>query len=231
MRHDTTSTPVPDTEGAAIQAPTRETIGGWILSGGRGARMGGKDKGLLLLHGQALVHWVLRRLRPQVASVAINANRNESAYAQLGVPIHGDGRDDFQGPLAGFATALAHLSTPWVLTVPCDTPLFPADLAARLAHAAWQAGTPIAMAAAPRPDGSLQPQPVFCLMHRRLATSLNESLASGERRIHHWAMAQGCTLVPFGPPQDDPMAFYNVNTPAELAQLQAQAPETRPTMT
>lgn len=218
-------------EGALEGALPRDAITGMVLAGGRGARMGGQDKGLQLLHGQPLVQWMLQRLVPQVHSVAVNANRNRAAYARLGAPVWPDATGDFQGPMIGFATGLAQMRTPWMLTVPCDTPLFPPDLAQRLLQATREAGTALAMAATLRPDGSLQPQPVFCLMHHSLAASLNESLASGERRIHHWAMAQGCTLVPFGPPQDDPMAFYNVNTPAELAQLQAQAPEPKQTMT
>ncbi len=202
-------------------APDRDAITGLVLAGGRGTRMGGQDKGLQLFHQQPLAQWALRRLRPQVGRLAINANRNAAAYARLGVPVWSDLAGDFQGPLAGFAAGLAHLETPWLLTVPCDTPLFPQDLATRLARAAQAAGTRLAMAATPGADGSLQPQPVFCLMHRQLAPSLHESLARGERRAWRWAAAAGCTLVPFGPPQDDPLAFHNVNTPAELQQLQA----------
>lgn len=201
--------------------PERHDITGLVLAGGRGTRMGGQDKGLQPLHGRPLAQWALQRLRPQVRGVALNANRNAVAYARLGVPVWSDGRADFQGPLAGFATGLAHIETPWLLTVPCDTPLFPPDLAARLARAAQQAGTPVAMAATRLADGSLQPQPVFCLMHRALAASVQESLASGERRAYRWAERQGCTLVPFEPPHDDPLAFHNVNTLAELQALQA----------
>jgi len=224
MEYGQATTAVPDADGAPPEAPARGTITGMVLAGGRGTRMGGEDKGLQPLHGRPLAQWALRRLRPQVERLAVNANRNAPAYALFGVPVWSDAAADFQGPLAGFATGLAHVETPWLLTVPCDTPLFPADLAARLARAAREAGTPIAMAATPGADGGLQPQPVFCLMHRRLAASLHESLASGERRAYRWAMRQGCTLVPFAPPQDDPTAFHNINTPAELAQLQARVP-------
>lgn len=207
-----------------LEAPCRDTITGMVLAGGRGARMGGEDKGLQPLHGQPLAQWALRRLHPQVGRLAVNANRNAPAYALLGVPVWGDSMAAFQGPLAGFATGLTHIATPWLLTVPCDTPLFPVDLAERLVQAARQADTRIAMAATRGENGSLQAQPVFCLMHRTLAESLRESLASGERSAYRWALRQSGALVPFDAPSDDPMAFHNVNTLAELRHLQTLMP-------
>lgn len=208
-------------EGALEGALPRDAITGMVLAGGRGARMGGQDKGLQLLHGQPLVQWMLQRLVPQVHSVAVNANRNRAAYARLGVPVWPDATGDFQGPMIGFATGLAQMRTPWMLTVPCDTPLFPPDLAQRLLQATREAGTALAMAATLRPDGSLQPQPVFCLMHRRLAASLQASLDGGERSIWRWTQQQGCTLVSFASVHDDAPAFQNINTLEELQQLQA----------
>ena len=83
----------------------------------------------------------------------LNANRNLAQYAALGVPYNApvwpDGLADYAGPLAGFLSGLEHCPTPWLLTVPCDTPLFPHDLAARLAAVAAREGSDIAIAAAP----------------------------------------------------------------------------------
>lgn len=208
-------------EGALEGALPRDAITGMVLAGGRGMRMGGQDKGLQLLHGQPLVQWMLQCLVPQVHNVAVNANRNRAAYARLGVPVWPDAIDDFQGPMAGFATGLAQMRTPWLLTVPCDTPLFPPDLAQRLLQATQEAGSALAMAATPRPDGSLQPQPMFCLMHRRLAASLQASLDGGERSAWRWALQQGCPLVPFVSAHDDVPVFRNINTLKDLQQLQA----------
>lgn len=204
-----------------LPAPERHDITGLILAGGRASRMGGRDKGLVPLHGAPLALWALRRLAPQVAGVMINANRHAEDYARLGAPVHADAWPDFQGPLAGFATGLAHLRTPWLLTVPCDTPLFPRDLAQRLGQTVQTAGSLLAMAATLRDDGSTQAQPVFCLMHRSLAPSLAESLACGERSAMRWAERMGGSLAPFDQPGDDPLAFRNVNTPGELLALQA----------
>jgi len=124
-------------------------ITGLILAGGRGSRMGGVDKGLQNFRGMPLALHALMRLSPQVGSVMINANRNLSAYESFGMPVWPDGLADYAGPLAGFLCGLERCETPWLLTVPCDTPLFPADLASRLAAAAAIQGADIAMASAP----------------------------------------------------------------------------------
>src|SRR3954468_21527678 len=139
-------------------------VTGLILAGGRGSRMGGVDKGLQNFLGMPLALHTLMRLQPQVSEVLVNANRNLAAYEALGVPVWPDALPDFAGPLAGFLTGLEHCETPWLVTVPCDTPLFPLDLVARLAQAAVEADADIAMASAPEQDGQLRAQPVFCLV-------------------------------------------------------------------
>ena len=111
---------------------TMEQVTGVILSGGRAIRMGGKDKGLVLLRDRPMIQWVLDRLSPQVSQILISANRNKSQYSEFGYPIVADTAADFQGPLAGIAAALAQTDTPWLVSVPCDSPLIPLDLIGRL---------------------------------------------------------------------------------------------------
>ena len=113
-----------------------EAVTGVILAGGQARRMGGRDKGLVSFRGRPLVDWVIvAGLRPQVAALAINANRNEQAYAALGYPVIADRIEGFQGPLAGFASAMAAAGTPWIVTVPCDGPFLAPDLVERLCAA------------------------------------------------------------------------------------------------
>src|SRR5690242_19623581 len=121
--------------------------------------MGGVDKGLQNFNGVPLTLHTLLRLQPQVGDVLINANRNLSAYESVGAPAWPDALPDFAGPRAGFLTGLGRAGTQWVVTVPCDTPLFPTDLVARLAQAAQAQDAEIAMASAPEQDGQLRPQP------------------------------------------------------------------------
>ena len=110
-------------------------VTGLVLAGGRGTRMGGVDKGLQLFEGNPLALHALRRLQPQVAGVAVNANRNLPAYEAFDAPVWPDGLADYPGPLAGFLSGLSHCPTPWLLTIPCDTPRFPTDLAERMIEA------------------------------------------------------------------------------------------------
>jgi molybdenum cofactor guanylyltransferase len=195
-------------------------ITGVILAGGRGSRMGGADKGLQNFNGMPLALHTLMRLQPQVGEIMVNANRNLGAYEAFGVPVWPDVLGDYPGPLAGFLTALERCETGWLVTVPCDTPLFPPDLVARLAQAAQEQDAEIAMAAAREEDGQIRPQPVFCLMRVDLMESLVQFTHSGGRKIDAWTVQHKTVVVTFDQPEDDARAFFNANTLAELHQLE-----------
>jgi len=190
-------------------------ITGLVLCGGRGSRMGGVDKGLQMHRGIPLALHALRRLQPQVGAAMINANRNLTAYAGMGVPVWPDPLADYPGPLAGLLAGLEHCGTPYLVTVPCDTPGFPTDLVARLAAALETEGNEIAMAAT-HEGGALRLQPVFCLLRASLIESLVLFLQSGQRKIDRWTAQHHCATVEF----EAPAAFFNANTVAELQQLQ-----------
>ena len=199
-------------------------ITGLILAGGRGSRMGGSDKGLQNFHGLPLALQTLMRLQLQslpLQEVLINANRNLAAYESLGVPVWPDSIDGFAGPLAGFQTGLERCETPLMLTVPCDTPLFPLDLVERLYEAMDAQDADLAMAAAPEADGTVRPQPVFCLLKTDLLESLVKFTQGGGRKIDAWTAQHRCAIVPFDLLGDSPQAFANANTLAELQQLEA----------
>lgn len=193
----------------------RDDITGLVLAGGRGSRMGGVDKGLQNHAGMPLALHALLRLSPQVGATLINANRNIAAYEAMGVPVWPDAIADYPGPLAGMLAGLEHAQTPWLVTVPCDTPNFPLDLVERLAQAADAQDAEIAMAAT-REDGEVQVQPVFCLMRTTLLESLVAFLHSGDRKIDRWAAQHRCERVVF----EDADAFFNANTLDELQRLQ-----------
>jgi molybdenum cofactor guanylyltransferase len=189
-------------------------ITGLVLCGGRGTRMGGVDKGLQNHQSIPLALHALIRLQTQVGEVMINANRNLAAYESFGVQVWPDPMADFPGPLAGWLAGLEHCETPYMLTVPCDTPNFPHDLAPRLATALVQNNADIAMAATEE-DGREQVQPVFCLLKTELMESLVAYLHAGERKIDRWTSQHACVSVRF----EDAKAFANANTLEELRQL------------
>ncbi|HSV83535.1 MAG TPA: molybdenum cofactor guanylyltransferase MobA [Ramlibacter sp.] len=195
-------------------------VTGVILAGGRGSRMGGADKGLQNFRGMPLALYTLLRLGPQVGEVMINANRNLSAYEAFGAPVWPDGLADYAGPLAGFLVGLEQCTTDYLVTVPCDTPLFPQDLVARLAEALEREDADIAMAAAREEDGQVRSQPVFSLLKRELMESLVRFTHAGGSKIDAWTAQHRTVLVPFDRPGDDPSAFFNANTLAELHRLE-----------
>lgn len=193
-------------------------ITGLVLAGGRGTRMEGADKGLQLLHGQPLAQRALDRLRPQVGSIAVSANRNLDAYRSMGADVWPDTLPDFPGPLAGFLTGLERCVTPYLVSVPCDTPQFPLDLVARLAEALDREGAEVAVAANSSGD---EPKlhPVFCLMRVELADDLRSFIERGQRKVGKWTAMHRLAIVTF----DETAAFANANTTADLALLRGPA--------
>ncbi|MDE2584914.1 MAG: molybdenum cofactor guanylyltransferase [Betaproteobacteria bacterium] len=191
-----------------MQALPDPQVFGVILAGGLGRRMGGVDKGLQLLEGQALVVRAAMRLAPQVGALAINANRNLERYAALGYPVLPDLLPDFPGPLAGLHAALRASDRPLVAAIPCDSPFFPLDLVARLKSALEEAGAELAVARTAE-----RSHPVFCLCRRELAGKLEEFLLAGGRRVGEWQGSQRRVEVLF----DENAAFRNLNTLDDLA--------------
>ena len=193
----------------------QKEISGLILAGGRGTRMGGIDKGLQMHLGLPLAQHALERLSPQVGALMLNANRNLSTYQAMGVPVWQDEMPDFPGPLAGMLAGLMHCDTPYLVTVPCDSPNFPTDLVVRLAQGLVDASADLATAYT-REAGELRAQPVFCLMRIALRNKLRAFIESGERKTGLFAAQHRGTKVVF----DDAAAFANANTLGELAELQ-----------
>ncbi|MBT3017965.1 MAG: molybdenum cofactor guanylyltransferase [Candidatus Thiodiazotropha sp. (ex Clathrolucina costata)] len=194
---------------------TQPAVTAVILAGGRGRRMGGEDKGLIELNGRPLVQHVISAIQPQVATILINANRNQERYAAFGYPVIADSLLDYQGPLAGFIAALQAVETEDMLTLPCDGPLVPPDLVARLYEARQSAGSDIAVAH----DGD-RLQPVYALIPKRLADSLQRYLDRGDRKIDLWYEEHRVAHADFS---DIPRTFINVNTLQERDNLQGSA--------
>jgi len=178
-----------------------------ILAGGEGARVGGRDKGLLPLAGENLVARVSSAMRAQADALLICANRHEETYAAFGTVV-GDALPGYRGPLAGIAAALATCTTSWLLTVPVDCPNPPADLAARLLAAATAAGTDLAV----EHDGE-RAQPLFAIYRRELAESCSDALVR-DLPVWRWQREAGAAIADFS---DRAKRFVNLNTPEEFS--------------
>jgi molybdopterin-guanine dinucleotide biosynthesis protein A len=186
---------------------------GVILAGGRAARMGGGDKGLLPLDRTTLLDHVVARLAPQVSPLALNANGDPARFARFGLPVLADGVAGFPGPLAGVLAGLdwaAEQGLGAIVTAAADTPFLPRDLVARLCRAAETGGSPIALAAT-----TSGRHPTFGLWSVALRDDLRRALLDGTRKVTDWADRHGAATAMFPDTPVDP--FFNVNTPEDLA--------------
>ncbi len=191
----------------------REQVTGIVLAGGQGRRMGGVDKGLIVLDGRPMVAHVLERLVPQVGDVLINANQNAERYAAFGHPVVADAIAGFAGPLAGLHAGLERATREFAVTVPCDSPFLPADLVRRLGAALSEREAQLAVA-----KTFDQPHPVFCLVRRDVLPHLAAFLEAGGRKIDAWYATLAVVEVAF---DDESAAFRNINTADELASARA----------
>lgn len=201
----------PSASPSPLAAPSGSQVTGLLLAGGLGRRMGGADKGLVALDGRPMAAWVIDRLRPQVGTLLINANRNPEVWNAFGCPVIPDRIAGYAGPLAGLHAGLHVCSTALLVSVPCDSPFLPADLLTRLGQALSRNNADLAVV---RTRGGLQP--VFALMRREVLSSLEGYLNGGGRKIDAWFDLLNVTVVDF----DDEDAFLNINTPDELAATQ-----------
>ncbi len=195
------------------QAPALESITGVLLAGGRAERMGGRDKGLLLLAGQPLISYGVRRLRPQVAELFISANRHQEVYQTFGCRVISDDPAlRFRGPLAGLLAAMQAARTRYLLTAPCDSPLLPADYAQRMWAELKAQNATVSMGFS---EGFWQP--VFALLPVALRDDLAEWLAMDRGGVGRWLQQYQPAPVEFA---DCPAIFCNANTPEQLAQME-----------
>ena len=175
--------------------------------------MGGLDKGLVLFRQQPLITHVISRLIAQVDEITINANREIDAYQSLGYRVVQDEMADFAGPLAGIQLGLKYAGSEYLLTVPCDSPLLPFDLAARLQAALLEHHADIAIV-----SSNGHTHPVFCLCRKSVLPSLNDYLSHGGRKVGEWQQRLKHTYVDFS---DCNEAFTNLNTQQDLMALEA----------
>lgn len=174
-----------------------------ILCGGRGSRMGGRDKGLLPWRGQPLAVRMLACLRPwPLDRIWLSANRHLDIYAGFGCTVLNDMRSDFPGPLAGIEAALSASRAETLLVVPCDVPRLPDDLLPRL-QTALETGVGVAYAADAERD-----HPGICLLRREQLAEIQRRLDRGERSLWRWQAAIGAAAVRFE------FDFPNLNDPA-----------------
>jgi molybdopterin-guanine dinucleotide biosynthesis protein A len=188
-------------------------ITGVILAGGLARRMNHQDKGLVCYRGRPLVSYAIAALAPLVHETIINANRHHEHYQQFGLRVVADQTASFDGPLAGILTAMLNTDAEVLLVVPCDAPLMTSEHLQKLVATRAELNADVAVAF----DGE-RLHPVFLAIHSRLQTSLQDYLASGERKVQTWLAQHHAVQVDFSA---SPEIFTNVNTLTELSLLEA----------
>ncbi len=187
---------------------------GIILAGGLATRMGGGDKGRLLLGGYSLFSHVIDRLEPQTAGLALNANGSAARFDDLGLPVLGDSIKGYAGPLAGVLAGLDWAATQGadhIVTAAADTPFLPCDLVPQLQLAAERSPNGLALAASP--GGR---QPTFGLWPVALRDDLRTALNDGLRKVVIWTRKHDAASAEF----PDDAAFFNINTADDLTQAE-----------
>lgn len=173
-----------------------------ILAGGEGRRLGG-NKPLRLLEGRSLLERAIEWAKPRSDNIFIAA-RSADQVGETGLPILLD-PPNLAGPLGGLASALC-LEVPAVLTIPCDAPFLPEDLAERLQGAIGDR-----LAALAASGGDLHPT---CALWRTEALChLPAYVRSGRGSLTGFAEAIG-----FAPVEWEARCFANVNSPKDFAE-------------
>ena len=188
-------------------------VTGVILAGGLARRMNKQDKGLVNFKGRPMVSYAIAALAPLVDQIVINANRNSEQYRQFGWPVVADQTDSFDGPLAGVLAAMTHVDADVLLVIPCDSPLIKAEHLQKLLVTRAENDADVAVAF----DGE-RLHPVFLAIKTTLKTSLQDYLASGQRKMALWLEQQNMVQVDFS---NEPEIFSNINTLAELSALES----------
>lgn len=183
-----------------------------VLAGGEGRRIGG-GKPQRRLGGRTL----LERAAAQasgVSDLAAVAVRDTAQVEGLeGLVLIEDA--PWEGPLGGLAAALAFARAHGraaVLTLPCDMPLVPQDLAPRLATALGDRAAALATS-----GGRLHP--VCGLWRVEAVDALPAWAGTGQRSLKGFAAALGFATVDWPVEPVDP--FFNVNTAEDLARAEA----------
>ena len=191
---------------------TPDDVSGLVLAGGQGRRMQqsgqtSAEKGLLELHGRPLVSWAVDALPTALHTVYISANRCQDRYAEYGLVVPDDpSMGMYSGPLAGIASGMRRMSTPWLYVVPADVPCPPTLLFDRLLEHVNAHACSLAYAHAD------QPQPLFMLVHLNLLDSLQRYVRQEFRQVQGWQHDHGMA-VQFDP---DIEGFFNINTPDDM---------------
>jgi molybdopterin-guanine dinucleotide biosynthesis protein A len=192
-------------------------LGGVVLAGGRSRRFG-SEKAVARLGDKALMDRVVGTFAG-LDRIAVSARAHSKAAERaraIGADVLEDDPALPSGPLAGVLAGLAWargLSLQALATAPCDTPLLPHDLVARLVAEIGDA--PAAFAVTHGAD-----HPLCALWRVSVETPLLRQLKQGSHPpVCAFLEEIGAAPVRF----DTPLQFANANTVEALAAMEARS--------
>ncbi len=190
------------------------SVGGLILAGGRGERLGGCDKGLLQIEGEPYAARLIRLFSRHVSPVAVSANTSLEEYGRWAEAVLPDREFPEQGPVAGLYEGLVwadQQGLAGVLVTSCDTPLLPQAWVERLVNCAQA-----------KPDRAhltrlaAGEQPLHGYFPVTALTRVRDALVSGERRARRLAQSLAPVWVDCEALSE---GFVNINRPEDQARL------------
>lgn len=189
-----------------------------LLVGGLGRRLGGIDKGTLLVGGRSILARQLDALAACGLPVALVTRSGDRSHANSSLATISDAWPGC-GPLGGLHAALAHARTHGVVVLAADLPFVTAAFLDHLMAAATSDACVV-----PCTRGRLHP---LCAAYPVSAAGLiHERLTQGRLAVRDLfdelphRLLNDNDLAPFDP---DGMLLFNVNTPDDLQHAQRYA--------
>ena len=187
-----------------------------ILAGGKGRRMGGKEKALIHLLDRPLISYVLEKISGKVGPIALNINTNFESFKKFGYEIIEDPIKGHLGPLAGILASLnwaKQIKKDWVVTLPCDTPFLPNNLIQSMINAKNKNPSVDLVVAKSRGFN----HPVIALWKSDVNNKLQNALNEGVRKIDIFTSQLNIKYVEFDNiDKSDFDPFTNLNSPQDL---------------
>lgn len=182
-------------------------IRAYILAGGKASRLGGEAKGLIEIDGQPLILRIARMLEGRMPVSVVS--RRADDFSRIGLPVVGDLQSG-RGPLGGLEAGLTDSDRPYNLFLPCDMP-----------NLTWPVIKPLVDACSGHDVTIYRHQhyePLVAVYSQKCLPHISDLIMEGRLKIINLLERVDSCVIP----TENREAFFNINTPKDLAQLQTK---------
>lgn len=190
-----------------------------LLAGGRGSRMGGRNKLYLEVEGSLLIERTLRATAPLFSETLLlvapgESVRVRSCFASLieryNISLIED-RAPCRGPLEGLYMGLSYMKEEWAFLLGCDMPTPQGESVACMSGFCGDETDAVVAEL----NGYIEPLHAF--YRKKCAAAVGRAIERGDRKIKHFYNDVRLTVVkeevlPVG--CED--SFFNLNTPRDI---------------